>query len=224
MNGLDFRMEPSGLTTFVDAEGCSCSMNDSSLASDSAIWMGVDRIKGAKHTVRMHLTRGMALGIAREVRDHAEGRSTEGRVDTFVDRSGSQCAVECVGATLLVGVILGFERHVGTPMTLTREMCRDLLPFLIGFVQNGHLTVGDDLSVLDEPAVAAIDGTVPPAALDATGIGDTGVSVGDLIDAFLRLYRYVELDDAVGRDEATRIEAMSEGLASLKRNGSSRPR
>lgn len=217
MSGVTTIGDGRGTRTFVDAEGMDCSMNDSSLAGDACIWLGVDRTEGGKGTNRMHLTLGMTRRVAREMQRHADGTSVEGPVDLFTDRSGSQCAIECTGRSLLVGVITGFEGNVGMPMTLTREMCRDLLPFLVGFLQNGHLTTGDDMSALKEPPETPIHDTVPADALRTTGIGDTGVAVGDLLDAFLRLYRYVELDDAVGRDEAVRIESMSSRLEALKR-------
>ena len=46
-----------GIYTFIDLYGQQCSLQDSSLASESAIWFGVDvNLKGEKIGERMHLT------------------------------------------------------------------------------------------------------------------------------------------------------------------------
>jgi hypothetical protein len=205
------------LAKFVDAAGLQCSLQDSSLASEACIWLGVASIPGIGDCVtRMHLTQDMALQVARALQAALGngGMAPQG----FVDRYGSSCTItfldEAGGAVVAVGVVRAFEGR-GTPMMLSRRNVEALLPRLLGFIAEGTITGHGGASVLEPVEERHLDVVIPPSMLERTDVGQTGVSARELIDAFRRLHERYEddLESALGHDAASRIEALADRLA-----------
>ncbi len=52
-----------GRGEFLDRYAAECSVQDSSLATENCIWLGVDRTNNGEESHRMHLTQEMAAAL-----------------------------------------------------------------------------------------------------------------------------------------------------------------
>lgn len=100
------------IATFIDRYDAKCSIQKSSLATENAIWLGVDDA---------------------EPRIMARDAFALGRVDILKPMSDPERMNGWVSYPLPDGV------RMTTRMHLTQEMVRDLLPLLIRFAETGDL-------------------------------------------------------------------------------------
>ena len=125
------------LVRFTDSLGRSCSLQESSLASESCIWFGRDVINEPEPK-RMHLTQGMVVEILDEL--DAPGRELP---MTFEDRYGSECIVQEEpsrdGTMHDIGIVVDFEGRPGERMTIDETLMAALRPMLDRFVEHGTI-------------------------------------------------------------------------------------
>lgn len=125
------------LVRFTDSLGRSCSLQESSLASESCIWFGRDVINEPEPK-RMHLTQGMVA----EILDELDAPERELPM-TFDDRYGSGCIVRKKpskdGTMHEIGIVVDFEGYPGECMTIDGTLMAALRPMLDRFVEHGTI-------------------------------------------------------------------------------------
>lgn len=206
------------LVRFVDAVGSDCSLQDSSIASESCCWFGIAHSpKREDDVTRMHLTVEMTRRIGRAMCAALEGRPFEDF--EFEDRYGICCKVRSPsvdGALVTLGVLRTFSGSRSYPMHLGKVAIERLMPFLLGFMATGTISGEGGASELEDPAERVLDVKIPPSMLVRTDIGETGVSAQDLIDAFRTLQRAIGDDvGLLGHDNAVRIGRTADRLGRL---------
>lgn len=133
------------INSIKDLDNRECSIQESSLAFESCIWLGVD-------THRMHLTLKMANVLYRPLRRFVrtgrlktKNRTGHVRIE-FLDRYNQKCSVEETieeGEGLWLGVDVDLENKISERMRLNREMAKSLLNPLRRFINTGRLgTIG----------------------------------------------------------------------------------
>lgn len=195
---------------FSDATGCECALQDGEMATESCIWLGVRRMPDemASPAVCMHLTVEMARRVARAMRDALEGEQVE--PFDFEDRSGSCCVFTAGDDRIRLGVVRSFTRGPARAMVLDHTMARGIMPLLLGFLAQGSIGGDGGASVLDDERRKQRPVLLPAAVMDRTDVGETGVTVGEIVDAFLRLHRHVRTDGDV------RMDRMAQRLTALR--------
>lgn len=207
------------LVQFVDVTDTDCSLQDSSLASESCCWLGValDPRSLPEDVTRMHLTVEMTRRVARAMCAALEGRFFEDF--EFEDRYGICCKVRSPsidGAIISMGVLRTFNGGRPYPVHLGRTTVERLMPFLLGFIATGTISGEGGASELKDPTEQVLDVKIPPSMLARTDVGETGVSAQDLIDAFTTMRRVLGDDvDVLGHDNAVRIAGMAARIARL---------
>ncbi len=206
------------LVRFVDAVGSDCSLQDSSIASESCCWFGIAHSPKRKDDVtRMHLTVEMTRRIGRAMCAALEGRPFEDF--ELEDRYGICCKVRSpsiADAIITMGVLRTFNGSRSYPMHLGRTAVERLMPFLLGFIATGTISGEGGASELEDPTERVLDVKIPASMLDRTDIGETGVSAQDLIDAFTTMQRAFGDDvGLLGHDNAVRLGRMAERIAHL---------
>ena len=193
------------IAEFRDERGTLCTIQESSLATEAAIWFGPSHVKEGSHA-RMHLTQEMARQIAIGMRAHVRGE-TEG-MGAFLDRYGSSCSHGFQGGTFNCDMHMNFDGNEAWSMQLSRENAAALLPLMTAFVSSGSIGGAVDENALETPTKVEMDVKIPASMLARTDIGETGVSAQDLIDALCDVIAGQDehsLTQAIGHDRAKAI-------------------
>lgn len=211
---------------FPDAIGSGCSIQDSSLADEAAVWFGVSHLADGARGERMHLTQGMARMVAAALMGVMRDPGMPSLV--LQDRYDNRCIVDGKGteggAAVRIGVIVTREGDVAEPMHLTADMVSEVMPLLIAFVQNGTVSMP---ATLEAEAVLAprerpeMDVKIPESMIARADVGESGVSAQDLVDALCEIigtYDMHEIRDLVGYDRAEEVMRIREGVKRFWRN------
>ena len=170
------------LCKFVDLDGASCSIQDSSLATEACVWLGVSKHGDGTRGDRMHLTQRMALKVARAMRAHGRGEAVN---VVLRDRSACDCVVASrTDGRLEMGVVTGDEPLDGPSlMVLDADLRETLLQPLLAFVAGGTVESETVHDLEAETLDVHMDVKIPPSMLHRAEVGGTGRSVRDLVDA-----------------------------------------
>lgn len=219
------------IARFQDADGNECSIQDSSLASEAAIWFGISRTSGGDDGQRMHLTQGMATVVASAIAGILSGDGPQ--MVEINDRYHNQCVVmssQTAGVpTITAGVSMTRDGRAAEKMVLTACMAEGLMMPLINFIVNGSISQESDATITDLTAPKApknLDVKIPASMLDRTDVGETGISAQDLINALctvLEGYGTSDLREMVGWDAAPEIARIRDGVMKQWRNPDGSP-
>jgi hypothetical protein len=205
---------------FNDVAGSRCSMQDSSVANEACVWFGVDKDEHGEDGERMHLTARMATRLAHLMRDHAEGR-TDRPYAPFTDRNGSECTFDVTGeGDALVGVTSTIgQGPVVSLMILDKATCAQMLEPLLAFIGGGSINSGKTHDIDAVPPEPTLDVKIPKSMLERADVGETGVSVARLLEAFLGLVDGEDLDSlrsTLGHDRGEDVNAVYASLRHLR--------
>lgn len=205
---------------FRDLNGAICSIQDSSIASEACLWLGVSKHADGSLGNRMHLTIRMAERVAHAIRGHLS--DGEPHIQ-FTDRYNCDCLVSRRGDGMLdIGVAQGGDDRAGPAlMTIDADTAEQLLHPLRTFIACGTIS-GEHLADLDEnePPVE-MDVKIPVSMLARTEIGATGASARTLVDALLTLLDGNDVDSlssAIGQDSAEDMMRLHKDLQVLRRD------
>ena len=206
------------IVRFTDLDGSLCSLQESSLASESAIWFGVSKTASGDEGARMHATYMMTLDVARAIQAFTTGDNST--AFAFVDLYGNRCALRGEADQLLVGVVETDEPgDADRLMRLDQRTAAALLPYLASFLRTGGLADGEGPELPKDRAETSFDTVVAREEMATTAIDDTDVSVQDLLDEFVNLIGDLgeeALRDHLGHDRAKALAARREELAALR--------
>lgn len=205
---------------FVDACGRRCSMQDSSLASEAAIWLGVDTDeKGVSQTTRMHLTQKMAAALHGEMVAHLAGK--EIMAPERKDLYGNLYMVTSQVDILEVGIVTTREGEAGVTMLLERDDIEDVLAHIAGFADMGSIAMEAREGWNDPKPEVVLDVKVPASMLARADLAETGTSAQAVIDALCEMMEVQtaeELASMLGHDRAQRILAVHDKVRPHWRN------
>lgn len=217
------------VSSFTDAAGHRCSIQDSSLATEACIWFGVDTMSDGWEGRRMHLTQGMATQVAATLHRIATLDANSDQHEqsaTFEDRYGCTCTVSSIGpvegAIARVGVTMARDGSSSAPMHLTARQIEEVMVPLLAFIDNGTISIPARRTieqVMEPRQTSVLDVKIPPSMLSRVDVGETGITPQELIDALCAVLEGSgDYREIVGHDAAVQLKRVHQGVRRLWRD------